>query len=99
MKESRKEIEKRMAKEVEKKVEEGVTVGTTILVSVAVTFVMSVVVFKFVWGWVVVDLFPGAVAQDLISADLTWLAAAKFAVLVTAVSGLYPSIMEAFKRR
>jgi hypothetical protein len=52
-----------------------------------------------VWAWVVPDLFPGAVAQGLIIADLTWLVSLKLAVLVVVLSGLYPSLMEAFKRR
>lgn len=99
MDESRKEIEKRLAEEVEKKVEEGVQRGTAILVAVAVTFVISVIVFKFVWAWVVPDLFPGAVAQGLISADLTWFATLKLAVLLAVLSGFYPSLKEAFKTR
>jgi hypothetical protein len=103
MEESRNEAEKRMAEEIEKRVaegvEKGVAVGTAIVVSVAVTFVISVVVFKFVWAWVVPDLFPGAVAQGLISADLTWLAALKLAVLVAVLSGFYPAVVDAFKVR
>jgi len=99
MDESRNEVEKRVAEEVEKRVTEGVTSGVTILVTVAVTFVITVVVLKFVWAWVVPDLFPGAVAQGLIIADLTWLASVELAVLVVVLSGLYPSLMEAFKRR
>ena len=99
MEESRNEIEKRMAEEVEKRVEEGVATGVAILVAVAVTFVISLVVFKFVWGWVVPDLFPGAVDQGLISADLTWLAALKLAVLVAVLSGFYPALVDAFKQR
>ena len=67
--------------EVEKRVTEAVTSRTTILVTVAVTFVITVVVLKFVWAWVVIDLFPGAVAQGLINADLTWLAAVKLPCL------------------
>jgi len=94
-----KEIEKRMAEEVEKRVTEGVTVGAPILITVAITFVISMVVFKFVWAWVVPDLFPGAVAQGLISADLTWLAALKLAVLVGVLSGFYPALVDAFKLR
>jgi hypothetical protein len=99
MEDSKEEIEKRMAEEIEKKVEEGVKTGTAVLIAVAVTFVISVIVFKFVWAWVVPDLFPGAVAQGLISADLTWFATLKLAVLVAVLSGLYPSLSEAFKTR
>ncbi|MGB5933981.1 MAG: hypothetical protein WBH57_13065 [Anaerolineae bacterium] len=99
MEETRNDIEKRMAQEVETRVEKGVATGVAILVSVAVSFVIAVVVFKFVWVWVVSDLFPGAVAQGLISADLTWLAAVKLAVLVSVLSGFYPTLIDASKRR
>ena len=99
MDESRNEVEKRIEKQVEKRVEEAVISWTTILVTVVMTFVLSVVVFKFVWAWVVPDLFPGAVTQGLINADLTWLAALKLAVLVAVLSGFYPSLTGAFNRQ
>ena len=99
MEESKKEVEKRMEKEVEKRVTEAVTSGVTILVTVIVTFVIAVVLFKFVWAWVVPDLFPGAVEQGLVAADLTWLASLKLAVLVAVLSGFYPALSEAFKRQ
>jgi len=99
MEEPRNEVEKQMAEEVEKRVTKGVTSGVTILVTVIVTFVISIVVFKFVWAWVVPDLFPGAVEQGLVAADLTWLASLKLAVLVAVLSGFYPALSEAFKRQ
>jgi len=94
-KEIEKEIEKRMAKEVEKRVTEGVTSWTQILIQIAIMFVISMVVLKFVWAWVVIDLFPGAVDQGLISANLTWLASLKLAVLVGVLSGVYPTFTKA----
>ncbi len=101
--EARREAEKRMAEGMERRVaegvERGVTVGTAIFVAVAVTFVMSLVVFKFVWAWVVPDLFPGAVAQGLISANLSWFATLKLAVLVAVLSGFGPALDEAFQVR
>jgi hypothetical protein len=99
MDESRSEVEEQMAKEVERQVEKGVATGVSILVSVAVMFVISMIVLKFVWAWVVPDLFPGAVAQGLISANLTWLASLKLAVLVGVLSGVYPTFTEAVKQR
>jgi hypothetical protein len=103
MEESRHEMEEEIGreieKEVEKKVTDWVTVVITVLVTVAVMFVISLVVFRFVWGWVVPDLFPGAVDQGLIVADLTWLAAFKLAVLVAVLSGFYPGLTDAFKQR
>ena len=99
MEEPRNEVEKQMAEEVEKRVTAGVTSGVTILVTVAVTFVISIVMFKFVWAWVVPDLFPGAVEEGLIVADLTWLASLKLAVLVAVLSGFGPALSGAFVRR
>jgi len=99
MEESRNEVEKQVAEEVEKRVTEGVTSGVTILVTIVVTFVIAVILFKFVWAWVVPDLFPGAVAQGLVNADLTWLASLKLAVLVAVLSGFYPALSGAFKRQ
>jgi hypothetical protein len=95
MEESRKEMEK----EIEKKVTDWVTVAITALIQVAVMFVISLVLFKVVWAWVVPDLFPGAVAQGLVIADLTWLAAVKLAVLVGVLGGFSPAITDAFKER
>jgi hypothetical protein len=97
MEESRHDFEKEFEKEIEKRVEEGVTKWVTILVQIAVAFVISVIVFKFVWAWVVPDLFPGAVAQGLVSENLSWLAALKLAVLVGVLSGFYDTIIQSAK--
>lgn len=99
MEESRKEIEKRMAKEVEKQVTDWVTVGITVIIQVAVMFVIALILFKVVWAWVVPDLFPGAVSEGLIVANLTWLAAVKLAVLVSVLGGFPPALTDAFKQR
>lgn len=95
MEDARNEIEKR----VEEKVTEAVTTGVSILVAAAVTFVVTVVVLKFVWAWVVPDLFPGAVDQGLINAELTWLATVKFAAFVSVVNGVYHSLIGVFERK
>jgi spore maturation protein SpmA len=50
------------------------------------------------WAWVVGDLFPGAVAEGLISADLSWLAVMKLALPVGVVSGL-SAVFGPYKRR
>ena len=99
MEESQKELEKQMEKEVERRVEAGVSTGVAILVSVVVIFVIAIVLFKFVWAWVIPDLFPGAVAEGLIAANLTWVASLKLAVLVAVLGGFYPALSEAFKQR
>jgi hypothetical protein len=99
MEESQKDFEKQMEKEIERRVETGVSTGVAILVSVVVIFVIAIVLFKFVWAWVIPDLFPGAVAEGLVAADLTWLASLKLAVLVAVLGGFYPALSDAFKQR
>ena len=101
MEESRNEVEKQIEEEIEKEIEKRVTEGAprliTILITVAILFVISLIVFRFVWGWVVPDLFPGAVAEGLVVEDLTWLTAFKLAILAAALSGFYPALVDAFK--
>jgi hypothetical protein len=80
-------------------VTEGAPRLITILITVAIVFVISLIVFRFVWGWVVPDLFPGAVAEGLVVENLTWLTAFKLAVLVAALGGFYPALVDAFKAR
>jgi hypothetical protein len=103
MDESRNEMEREMAKEmekeIEKKVTDWVTLAITILITVLVTFVIAVVVFKIVWAWVVPDIFPGAVDQGLLVADLTWLTAVKLALLAAVLNGFSPALTDAFKKR
>jgi hypothetical protein len=97
--ETEKEIEQQIAREIEKRVEKGVERGVTIAIQVAVTFVIAVIVFKFVWAWVIPDLFPGAVAQGLIAANLSWIAALKLGVLVAVLGGFPPTLDQAIKSR
>jgi uncharacterized RDD family membrane protein YckC len=85
------EIRTEMEREIEKRVTEAVTTWTQIIIQVVIMFVIAVIVLKFVWAWVVPDLFPGAVDQGLISESLTWLASLKLAVLVGVLSGVHPS--------
>ena len=95
----KKEMEKEIEKEVERRVTEGAPRLITIFITVAIFFVVSLVVFRFVWGWVVPDLFPGAVAEGLMVEDLTWATAFKLSVLVATLSGFYPALVDAFKGR
>ncbi|UCG24689.1 MAG: hypothetical protein JSW55_01435 [Chloroflexota bacterium] len=59
-----------------------VTRVTSAIVTAAVAFAIGVVLVKLLWAWTVPDLFPAAVDQGLVAADLTWLAATKVVVLV-----------------
>ena len=91
-KETMEGLEKRM----EERVTKAVTTWTTIFIQAAIVFGITIVVLKFLWAWVVPDLFPGAVAEGLIRADLTWLTSLKFAILVSVLTGVNDSLKEAF---
>jgi hypothetical protein len=69
------------------------------LPTVDATFVISMIVFKLVWAWVVPCLFPGAVAEGAASSNLTWLASVTPFVLVAVLSCFHTSLGEAFKTR
>ncbi len=84
--------------QVEKKVTKAVTIGVTVLIQAAIVFGITIVVLKFIWGWVVPDLFPGAVAQGLIIDELSWNTSVKFALFAAIVTGVNDSFKEAFKK-
>ena len=76
-----------MEDKIEEKVTTVMTTAITILIQAAIVFGISLIVLKFVWGWMVPDLFPGAVAEGLISAELTWKTALKFAAIMVVLNG------------
>jgi hypothetical protein len=99
MDDPRRDMGRELEKEVEKKVTNWVTVAITAIIQVAIMFAIALVMFKFVWSWVVPDLFPGAVADGLIIEDLSWAASLKLAVLVGVLGGFSPALTDAFKQR
>jgi hypothetical protein len=49
--------------------------------------VMGLLVVKLFWGWLVPDLFPGAVAQGLVAQSISWITAFKLAALLAILAG------------
>ena len=49
---------------------------------------ISFLVIKLLWAWTVPDLFPGAVEQGLVAAEISWLTSFKLALLVAVLSGV-----------
>lgn len=99
MDKSEKEMEKEFEKKVEKNVEKWVTSAVTIVVNVVVSFAVTVIIVKLVWGWVVPDIFPGAVDDGLVAGELTWMDSVKLAILVAVLSGINQTIREAFEMK
>ena len=46
---------------------------------------------KLMWAWTVPDLFPGAVEQGLIAAEISWLTSFKLAVFFAMLTGVVKS--------
>ena len=44
-------------------------------------------VIKLLWAWTVPDLFPGAVGQGLVAAEITWLTSFKLALFIALING------------
>ena len=57
-------------------------------IAIVVVFVLALLLIKLVWGWAIPDLFPGAVEQGLVAAEITWFTALKLAVLVAVLKGI-----------
>ncbi len=54
-----------------------------ILALVAIILASGAVVITLVWGWVVPDVFEGAVEQGVLPASITFWQALKFSILLT----------------
>lgn len=54
----------------------------TILALIPIVFLVFLFLIKMLWGWVVPDLFPGAVEQGLVAATISLGTAGKLALFV-----------------
>jgi hypothetical protein len=57
----------------------------------AVIFVGVFFLIKFMWSWVMPDLFPGAVESGLIASEISWFTAFKLALFVAILKGIIVS--------
>ena len=51
-------------------------------------FVVALFLIKILWAWTIPDIFPGAVEQNLIVAELSWLTSFKLAIFVAVLFGI-----------
>jgi len=59
------------------------------VVIVCIAFAVVLLLIKALWAWTVSDLFPGAVQQGLVAGSISWLTAAKVALFIAVLSGLF----------
>ena len=48
---------------------------------------VAFLIIKLLWAWTVPDLFPGAVKEGLVAAEISWLTSFKLAILIGILSG------------
>ena len=58
---------------------------------VTIIFVGVFFLIKFMWAWVMPDLFPGAVESGLIASEISWFTAFKLALFVAFLQGIRAS--------
>ena len=44
-------------------------------------------IIKLLWAWTIPDLFPGAVKQGLVAAEISWLTSFKLAIFFAILTG------------
>jgi hypothetical protein len=59
-----------------------------ILSIIVVVFLIALLIIKLLWSWTIPDLFPGAVEQGLVAAQISWLTSLKVAIFVAVLAGL-----------
>ena len=48
---------------------------------------LSFFIIKLLWAWTIPDLFPGAVEQGLVAAEISWLTSFKLALFFGLLTG------------
>ncbi len=48
---------------------------------------ISFLVIKLLWAWTIPDLFPGAVEQGLVAAEISWFTSFKLAIFFAILTG------------
>lgn len=52
-----------------------------------ILFILMLFLIKILWAWTIPDIFPGAVEQGLIVANLSWLTSLKIALFTAVIFG------------
>ena len=60
---------------------------SAVVAVVGLVFILSFLLLKLLWAWTIPDLFPGAVNQGLIAAEISWWTSFKLAVFLGVMGG------------
>ncbi len=60
-----------------------------VIALIIIVFIVALFIIKLLWGWIIPDLFPGAVAQGLVAATIGWYTSFKIALVLGLLSGVF----------
>ena len=60
-----------------------------VIAIIIIVFIVALFIIKFLWGWIIPDIFPGAVAQGLVAGTIGWYTAFKIALVLALLSGIF----------
>jgi len=70
-----------------------VTAVISAVIAIAgVVIALSFLMLKLLWAWVIPDLFPGAVSQGLVTAEISWWTSFKLAIFLGVMGGFLKGI-------
>ena len=58
------------------------------IVVACISFIIVLFLVKWLWAWTIPDLFPGAVGEGLVAAEISWLTAIKLSLFIAVISAL-----------
>lgn len=59
-----------------------------IIILVLAYFVFGIFLIKWFWAWTIPEIFPEAVKQNLIAANISWWTALKFSILLSIITAV-----------
>ncbi len=59
----------------------------TAIIFGVIAFFVGIFIIKLLWAWTVPDIFPGAVEQGLIAAEIGWWTAVKLSIILALFAG------------
>ena len=60
---------------------------SAVIAIAGIIFLLTFFLLKILWAWTIPDLFPGAVTQGLVAAEISWWTSFKLALFLAVVGG------------
>ena len=67
------------------------TIISAVLAIAGIIFLLTFFLLKILWAWTIPDLFPGAVTQGLVAAEISWWTSFKLALFLAVIGGFLRS--------